>query len=111
MLHRRWNLFDSMVLISATALGLGSARWWYNQPGYVNPSALNAQSASEIVAWLLLPMSPALIAIRLREPRPPWRRRVRQPGLQANLVICLATVSGLLNSRGETDPIGTGSPR
>jgi hypothetical protein len=99
MLNRRLNLIDAMILISAVATGLVSARWWYGQPGYVSPSAIDVQSASEMIDWLLLPMTFALLAIRLSKPRPRCRRLVRQPGLQANLVICLAIASALLNGR------------
>src|SRR4051812_5705451 len=91
-----------MILVSASALGLASARWWYNLPGHVSQSSLDVQSVSEMVAWLLLPMSPALIAIRLRQPRPPWRRLVRQPGFQANLVVCLAAITETLGGWGYT---------
>jgi hypothetical protein len=96
---RRWALLDAMILVGAIAVGLGAARWWYDQPGYVNPSALDAQSVCELIAWLLLPLSPALIGVRLRRPRPRWRRLVRQPGFQANLLVGMATVAALFNNR------------
>ena len=108
LLHRRWNILDSLILVSAMAIGLTLARWWYHHPGFVNPAELNVQSISEIIAWLFLPMTPALIAVRLRKPRPRWRRAIRQPGLQANLVICLATASGLLGSRWGDKPEWSG---
>jgi hypothetical protein len=95
---RPGNLLDAMILISAIALGLAAARCWYDQPGYVGTWPLDVQSICDLVAWVLLPLSLALIVIRLRKPHPRWRRLVRQPGFQASLLVGLATVARLLGN-------------
>jgi len=96
---RPFHLADAMILTSAVAIGLGSARWYYHQPGFVNPSDLSLRTVSEMVGYFLLPIAPTLIGIRLRRPRPNWPRLVRQPGFQANLVVCLVAVLSPVNGK------------
>jgi hypothetical protein len=77
---RRFGLLDAMILVAATAAPLSLAR-----------SALSLEHAG---LWQkLLVMTPALLggwtvallAIRLRSPRPTLRRLLRQPGAAASL--------------------------
>ena len=113
--RRRFTLFDVMALIAATALGLGLARvGWPPELAVAAPA--NAASISvtfnpiypkplraasgyksrmavmpivERVAPgfpVLASLSLAFVAIRLRSPRPRWRRLGAQPGLVAAVV-------------------------
>jgi hypothetical protein len=98
---RRFTLIDAMVLMAATAVGLGlakeysqdllyflqgnrvSPRPWESWPGILVSTALRGMAVTLPcgMAWTL-----GVLALRLRQPRPAWRRLARQPGLVACLV-------------------------
>jgi len=104
--RRRITLFDVMALIAATAIGLAIARvGWPPQalgPGATAPAAPSRPSGyksrmavmptlqriapafSCMAAW-----SGALLASRLRPPRPRWRRLAGQPGTIAAIATLL----------------------
>ena len=90
----RLSIADGMIAVAAVAVGLVLVR--QTLPiNEVSPAwAGLAMNGSVLAADLLAPISFALLAIRLRPPRPPLRRLARQPGFAA----CLAAVTagGLL---------------
>jgi hypothetical protein len=83
---RRFTILDAMAFVAATAVGLALALWLRPKGGFLPtpgepldywvwfgpPSGL-------AVAWGF-----ALFLIRLRAPRPRWRRLARQPGFVAS---------------------------
>ncbi len=115
---RRFTLADAMILVAAAGAGLAGARWWYRQPGFVNPSSLDVQSSTELVAWALMPFIPALAMIRLKGPRPRRRKLLRESGFQAITASGLGVVAALLTGRWGIRPgwsslgygIGSGAP-
>lgn len=98
--RRRFQLIDGMILVAATALGFAYVHsnratwylWYMTQPG---SHAFNAGKWMGIGLLFAIPVTLtwtlALLAIRLRTPRPPLRRLTRQPGF----VACLAAVLSL----------------
>jgi len=93
---RDLNLLDAMILVAATAVGLSliSAGGWYqlkNLGGRANIRGwLRYLVLYMVAARSLLPILScwtfAVLAIRLRRPRPSCRRLARQPGMIACLV-------------------------
>ena len=85
---RRLGLLDAMIVVAAIALWLVATRSyaersklrsiWYLW-GYGVPRILQGQGG-----YFLMASSMAMLAIRLRPPRPPRRRLWRQPGLAAS---------------------------
>jgi hypothetical protein len=90
-----------MVLIAATALGLAwAAQGW---------SRLESATRGPTWSWnwirdtgilvlatslpCLLAWTAALALLRIRSPRPSWRRASRQPGMTANLAASLASLA------------------
>lgn len=98
---RRFTLSDAMVLIAATALGLA----------WTAPAWPELNRATRGLAWswawfrdigilvlasalpCLLTWTAALTLLRIRRPRPSWRRASRQPGMTASLAVMLATLT------------------
>lgn len=96
---RRFTLTDAMILTAATAVALGLAKEysqdflsflqqnhsgpWKSWPGTLVSTVLRGILATLPfgMAWTL-----GVLTIRLRQPRPAWRRLARQPGLVACLV-------------------------
>jgi len=79
---RKFTLADIMILVAFTAGGLAMARhvslptsrdWWYVYP--------MEKGSPVLAAWTV-----AVLALRLRTPRPAARRVFRQPGAAAGLV-------------------------
>jgi hypothetical protein len=97
---RKFVLSDAIILITATAVGYSVFRayygvtWVYWGPpfgfatrflGWVNGLWSCLVLASPFaMAWTL-----AILALRLRRPRPRWRRLVRQPGFIAGLMAAI----------------------
>jgi hypothetical protein len=91
MKTRPFGLVDAMILVVAVAAGLlvnrvdlltlYFASRWSNSDAYYR---------IEYALWLVLPhvvsMTVALVAMRIRQPRPPFRRLARQPGAVACMV-------------------------
>lgn len=96
---RRLNLVDGMMLVAGLASGLAIDRWYCGQPGLFSPSELSIGGAADLGASILLTLSFALIAVRLRRPRPVGRRLCRQAGFQASLLVGLAATAELVNAR------------
>jgi hypothetical protein len=105
---RKFLLSDAIVLVAATAVGLDlvkpfsaamtPVRWTPPFPfgsrflGWIEGVWVGLVLASHFaVAWTL-----AILGLRLRRPRAPWRRLVRQPGLVAGLMVASVLVLRLL---------------
>lgn len=101
---RKFMLLDGMIVIGSIALGLAPIRWIAPS----QPTWLFLKSAASLFVWdvnyfdqvfselwplgslMVLSLTLGLLVLRLREPRPKWRRLVRQPGLVAALAVMLA---------------------
>jgi hypothetical protein len=124
-LRRRFQLLDAIVLMAATAVACGVTRWidslsdgavsWSALPDiWINythqpPSVVNnrmelidvvLETSLDLVA-LTLPFfaiwTLALIPLRLRFPRPRWRRLPNQPGAMATCAVGVSLVVALLH--------------
>lgn len=104
---RRFNMLDALVLIAATALGLVAIRLTWEEQSEVfqvegDTSLARTLSTVEhgsglvrlvepgLVVWTL-----ALLILRLRSPRPAWRRLMLQPGFIVEIVTVLMLVVAL----------------
>jgi hypothetical protein len=98
---RKFTLIDVLVLIAALAIAFYPIREYLDyiqdrhfllSPGrgwtFISIWALGAL-VSGVLAPLAVSLSLALWVLRLRQPRPNWRRVFRQPGM----VACTATVT------------------
>jgi hypothetical protein len=107
---RRFTLIDAMVFVATTALGLGLTKGYYQDlifflehnhhhpwefpPGIAVSATLRGIAATLPcgLAWTL-----GVLALRLRRPRPRWRRLARQPGLVACLMAPLPVGTKLVD--------------
>jgi hypothetical protein len=103
---QRFRLSDAMILVMATAVGLmfivqGFVPWEMAIPGEVSFSAIIVAAkkwhdglSSLVAAWTV-----ALLTLRLRRPRPRFRRLARQTGfvctLVATAVLTIVFIAGL----------------
>src|SRR5262245_18258036 len=98
MEHRRFLVSACLTLVFATAIGFAWRRALYHDQrvGYPYASLRGAADTALSVWWLICPwvsmLSLALLAMRLRCPRPKWRRLARQPGFVACLFAGTAAV-------------------
>ena len=107
--RRRMTLPDAMLLVGSAAIGMGMYQlsrralfrgWiWIADRGLPDIHTWSTTQAlatcSDIVVHLVPLVAPwtlLLIALRMRPPRPSWRRIWRQPGMAA----CLAALFGWL---------------
>ncbi len=98
---RRFTLLDGMILIVALGLILGAARWLYEEGSvwsliltFKTDFAWEWDRFDYLALGLLVsatavavPTTLAVLAMRLRKPRPRWRKLIRQPGLVACLML------------------------
>jgi hypothetical protein len=89
--RRRLSIADVMIVVAAAAIGLVLVRQPFPISGRSPMSAL-AWSGLVLATDFLAPVSFAFLAIRLRPPRPTFRRLARQPGFAACLVVAAASV-------------------
>lgn len=97
---RRFTLLDGMILVASVAAGLGVLRAFSGEGEWdflVTPSLWSRDLLDVLAADLIVMLAPpavsvtlAVLALRLRQPRPTWRRLVRQPGLMAGLALVAA---------------------
>jgi hypothetical protein len=94
MKPRPFGLIDAMLLVAAVAVGL-----WVNRTEGLGFESLwygDSYGRIQDVLSLVLPhvaaMTMALVAIRMRRPRPPLRRLFRSPGAVACAVASAAIV-------------------
>jgi hypothetical protein len=103
------TLLDATLLVGSAAIGFGLFEivhrglfqgWiWIMDHGLPDPNSWTALSAivtcSDVAVFLIPVVAPwtvLLILLRLRPPRPSWKRIWRQPGMAA----CLAAIVGWL---------------
>lgn len=90
MSHRRFRISDGLVLVLATAVGFAWMRA-LNQEQFDGLSLANLRTVSgwTFLGWACCPLASALslglLVLRLRSPKPRWRRLTRQPGFVACL--------------------------
>ena len=97
--ERPFTIVDAMILIAATAVGLGVTRDW-TEPFLMDmlrvyevpPASGLVNTAEAVLTPITLYWTIAVVGIRLRRPRPSLRRLGRQPGLVACLAVILATL-------------------
>ncbi len=103
---RPFTLLDAMILVAATAAALPAVQMIGIGIGIVGPgdnlvdelvafvAAGEFRELGALLTYLPVPVGAAwtvaLIPLRLRRPRPPWRRLARQPGLAAASAATLA---------------------
>ncbi len=99
---RKFNLLDAMILVAATAAGLGllrmflaGGRFFLGSP-FQGRFSYYVQSGIEASYPFLMMWTFALFVLGLRQPRPPVRRLVRQPGMAACAAASLILVVQLL---------------
>lgn len=96
---RRFGVMDTVILVAALAVAAASIRplvqFGTGMVGFfeecfpsVKRTAYTEVALNAVEPWLAA-LTVAFIVIRLRRPRPPFRRLVRQPGMAA----CLAVLS------------------
>lgn len=106
--ERRFSISDGLILIAAVALGLAGVRGWQNPswcsyqigfyPGPGAPASFDRVFVYQLsvgISWTIpfaMALSLAMLAIRLRRPRPSLRRVVRQPGT----IACAAALAAIL---------------
>jgi hypothetical protein len=107
-------VLDGMVLVAATAVGLwiglltreqGSGWPVPGRPDFSN-GILHVGTYRKIHVFLtevsykampvILPLTSAILLLRLRKPRPSFRRICRRPGFAACLAVTLVTVASFL---------------
>jgi hypothetical protein len=92
---RRFSLLDAMILVAAVAVWLTLTRHFATKSNLVSIWDLSSRGWIRIlnyqIALLLCVLSLAIIALRLRSPRPSRRRLWSQPGFLA----CVAAVLGV----------------
>ena len=95
---RRFTLFEGMVLIAATAVGIACSRAMWLALGISTTWPDTWAAWLEFAAivfgttWPILAVwTVAILFLRLLKPRPRWRRLTRQPGL----IACLAVTTTL----------------
>ena len=103
---RRFTVLDGMILIGSLAVGLAAPRWFYPDDDWwelitsvVTDFAWSVNLFDQVVSDLMVFAMPSALALtlgvltlRLRKPRPRWRRLARQPGVVASLVLVLSWV-------------------
>jgi hypothetical protein len=83
---RRLTILDVMILVAGSALGFALART------LVSDSTSLRILLSRPAPFFLLGLTLAYLPIRLKQPRPPLRRLIVQPGMAACLAVSIVVV-------------------
>lgn len=86
---RPFTILDAMILVAATAVGLALART------IVGDAIMMPRSPMWVarpITYLLLAWTLAFLPLRLRNPRPPLRRLMRQPGMVACAAVAVVVL-------------------
>jgi hypothetical protein len=108
LIRRRFSVLDAMILIAATAVGLGGIRvyspafytYQYTPippPPWVNWLAVVLSNWAFYLSPLPAAWTLAALVFRLRAPRPPLRRLMRQPGAVANSAATMLILIGIVH--------------
>lgn len=97
---RKLTILDAMILVAAVACGLamsrtvdpGGASYSQNWFGRITDGPVRVSAALPY----LIALTPAVMLMRIRRPRPRWRRLMRQPGMAACSVAMVPIVVALL---------------
>lgn len=109
--QRRFTLADAMALVAAVAVGLALSRVWtrFEHERIMCTSPLASYTGplvrlSPVTFWavqywpVVAALSPTLLALRTRRPRPTWRRLFAPPGVTAYAAATIAiALEGLTN--------------
>ena len=87
---RRLFISDGMILVATTAVSLACVREFETQTRFWQPHALARPLQASV--WAALPLTLALIPLRLRLPRPRTQRLWRQPGWLASIAVAVSVV-------------------
>jgi hypothetical protein len=105
---RQFTLLDAMILVGAMALGLAANRWF--DPNYYWSTVIREFASNFTWDWgsfeefldaiwrfstpHAVSATLAVLTMRLRNPRPRWRRLSRQPGLTACVALLIGWAAG-----------------
>ncbi len=117
---RTFTLLDGMILVAASAVAIASSReigiggvfdGWSKQDWSGRMDAV-LQTGVDVLIPSLPVITPALLVLRLRRPRPPLRRLLLQPGAVACAVAAVGMVVGVLDGSVEyaVNAINAGTP-
>jgi hypothetical protein len=92
---RKFTILDGMILVAAIACGLAMSRAmgvWYGNGALYEQNWFGRITDDPVKVGAAIPfvltLTAGVLLIRLRRPRPRWRRLARQPGMAA----CAAAV-------------------
>ena len=97
---RPFNISDAMILVAATAISLPlMPPYWVDclkaiSQGNLGPDAILGVANSSTA--ILVPSTLAMLLLRLRQPRPAFRRLRNQPGLMACLTAAITATITLI---------------
>jgi hypothetical protein len=83
---RKFTILDGMILVAAAGCGLALSRAMSTWSGYaLNWFGRVTEDPVKVGAAIpfLMTITPAVLLMRLRRPRPRWQRLTRQPGMAA----------------------------
>ena len=92
--ERRLSILDGMILVATTAVALTCLKAFGALARLLPPSTW--VRSLQMTVWVALPLTLALIPLRLREPRPPRPQLWRQPGWLAEIAVAVSAVHCLL---------------
>lgn len=114
---RNFTILDGMILVAAVACGFALRRAMTGDYGGVfeplNWLGRNAREPLWAVLPFLMTLTPAVLLIGLRRPRPVLRRLARQPGMAACCAAMLpmtVTLAGMAQVNWLRDPKSAGDP-
>jgi hypothetical protein len=108
LIARRFSVLDAMILVAATAVGFGGIRacspafysYQYTPippPPWLNWLAVVLSNWAFYLSPLPAAWTFAALVLRLRSPRPPLRRLMRQPGTVASFAATMLILIGVVH--------------
>jgi hypothetical protein len=100
---RRFTILDGMILVAAVAGGYALRRLADDAivaHGFNNVHFQQGSSLDRVIEEMypfLVTLTPAVLGMRLRRPRPRWRRLARQPGMAACCAAILPIARSLID--------------
>jgi hypothetical protein len=91
--QRRLTILDATILVGASAVGLALAK---ASVDYAPRMPLASMYFARPISYFVLPLTFALIPLRLRRPRPPLDRIMLQPGMAACSAVAIVTAIRLV---------------